>query len=103
MSSKESQKNRGDIAKIKEAMIQHNKDDEKAFGAINSKLDAIEADRDEEHKEIMDAIAALDMKVAPVVDWFKNITFGKRALMWILGLVGSIVAIAIGLKTLLSK
>ena len=56
-----------------------------------------------EHKEIMDAIAALDEKVTPVVDWFKNITFGKRALMWMLGLVGGIVAIAIGIKTLLSK
>jgi hypothetical protein len=101
MSTKESQKNKGDIAKIRESMIQHNKDDEKAFQDINYKLSSLEADRDQEHKEIMDAISALDIKVTPVVDWFKNITFGKKALMWILGLIGSIVGIAIGLKTLL--
>jgi hypothetical protein len=101
MSTKESQKNKGDIARIRETMVKNNIDYEKSFVSINYKLSSLEADRDQEHKEIMDAISDLDAKVTPVVDWFKNITFGKRALMWMLGLIGSIVGIAIGLKSLL--
>jgi len=101
MNSSTIEKNAGDIADIKKAMLKHNKDDEKSFGAINQKLDAEKKGRDTEHREVMDAIERLSVKVEPVVRWFDNITFGKRAIMWVLSLVGGVVAIAIGLKALL--
>ena len=113
---KSSTKNRDDINKIKDVMIKHNSDNVKSFGGITDKIDHIniaiedtKMDKERTHKamredyrQLREDIQALSDKVSPVVQWFDNISFGKRALMWILGLVGSLVAIALGIRNLFS-
>ena len=103
-----STQNRDNIKEIKNGLLKHFEDDEKEFDSINKKLDAITKEKNtthkmihEELKEIKEAVQALSDKVSPVVTWFGNINFSKKAIMWILGILGSIVGIALGVKNLL--
>ena len=48
-------------------------------------------------------IELLDAKVTPVVDWFKNLTFAKSAMMWLLGLVAAIGGLIIMFRDIFSK
>lgn len=117
MSSNIPNKNRADISAIKEEMIKHNEDDRKQFGSINKKLDEMSAlDKKEEedrqyaheqirndYKQLREDIRMLSEQVQPVVKWFDNINFSKKAIMWILGILGSTIGILIGLKSLFAK
>lgn len=90
--------NRDNIEIIKDALVEHTYnfkehiiEDTVQFNSLNRKLDQISRE-----------IQSLSDKVNPVVKGFDNITFGRLALMWILGLIGSVVAISIGFKNLFS-
>ena len=107
--------NAAQITEIKTALIKHYSDDEKEFQSINNKLDNISAamvqeskgkdatneSMREEYVQLRKDIKELSDKVTPVVNWFDNINFSKKAIMWILGLLGSIVALALGFKSLI--
>ena len=111
------QDNQRDIIEIKEALIKHYADDEKSFASINSKLDSIhdkidrnKDDRDDSHTlihkdydSLRSDIKELSDKVTPVIRWLDNATYSKTILLWFLGVVGTLIGIAIGIKELLKK
>ncbi len=99
------------IAALKDAMLKHFDDDKDSFGVLRDGIaDIAEAlrvskiDREKSHavllgqyQEMKIAIADISSKSEPVNEWFKNINYSKKVFIWILGVVGSIVAIVLGI------
>jgi hypothetical protein len=110
-----------DIAQLKQAMIQHFEDDKDSFGGIENTLVKISSSVDEhakgfkdyvldqekvhdvmknEYLELKLAIHDLKEAGAPMAEWFSHYTFGKKALLGLMGIVGAIIGISLGVKNL---
>lgn len=87
------QDNRDDIETLKDSLIEHTFDfkshiqeDSVQFAKILDKLDYVIKGQVEQSKDIQ----KLSEKVNPVVQWFDNITFGKRMILGFLTILVTI-------------
>lgn len=99
-----------DIAEIHRAMAAHNEDDKYQFQSLRDNMNKDKEDRDKYHITMMEEVGkirneiqSLNQTVSPVVKFFDNVTFSKTAFMWILGILGTIVGLALGIRELLRK
>jgi len=94
------------LAEIRDDLKHHQEDDARSFDNIERMMqDNADTQKrhDQEFIELKNLIREMAEKNEPVVAWFENINFSKRAIMWLLTIVGSVVAISIGIQTLLRK
>lgn len=89
---------------IREDLLKHQEDDIKSFGNIENMLYAntvILEKHDKEFAEMKQMIKDMMEASKPVNQWFQNATYLKSTMIWVIGIIGSIIAIAIGIKNLL--
>lgn len=93
------QDNRDNIELLKDSFVEHThdfkehiKDDSVQFSKILDRLDTVIKGQEEQRAEIQ----KLSEKVNPVVQWFDNITFGKKILLGFLTILAMLTAIIAG-------
>lgn len=94
------------ISQIRDAMLKHFEDDKDSFTEMENRQKSIQDGMDyQKHllADLKDSIDKLAADSAPVNQWFKNVTYTKVTILWIVGFIGTIVAIAIGIKSLFTK
>lgn len=80
------------IEKMQQDFHDHQREDDKHFSNIEASLT--------EMKEMLEEITRMS---APVNEWFTNIKWGKKVLMGILTVFGTVVGIIWGLKNIFTK
>lgn len=91
------------LKNIREDLLKHQQDDLKSFSNIEQMLyqNTVMLERhDKEFAEMKEMIRKIAEDSKPVNQWFQNASYFKSTMIWIIGVIGTIIAIAIGIKNL---
>lgn len=94
------------LKNMRDDLLRHQQEDIKSFGNIERMLEsntAILERHDAEFAEMKKMIQSIAEESKPVNQWFQNVSYTKATMLWVIGVVGAIIAIIIGIKQILSK
>ena len=78
-----------ELERINQWQIDHKEDDEKAFKKMDEKHES-------DHQEIKAMLEKMNQKLDPVADFYDNMDFSKKLVMWVLGFIGASIGVVIG-------